>query len=128
MQDVRLVRATYSVAWGLLAGLAVFGVACGSGGDAVRNDVDQGAAAAPLPEPDYTLDASNTHNKFSSAIPAVLRVPSGSVVRVETKEATDDQFDLGSTTDDVHHSKSIKETNEREYDKSDGHFDRHFHE
>ena len=59
-----------------------------------------GAAAEP-PAPQYFLDATQTHNKFSRTIPPALRVPSGAVVQVETQEATDGQLTLESTPDDV---------------------------
>ena len=42
--------------------------------------------------PEYFLDKGNTHNKFSRAIPPILTVPSGAVVEVYTKEASDGQF------------------------------------
>jgi acetamidase/formamidase len=57
--------------------------------------------ARPVPEPQYTLSDENTHNKFSSAIPPVLRVPSGAVVEVFTQEATGGQLGPDSTLDDV---------------------------
>ncbi len=62
-------------------------------------------ASDPDPDPsapvavDYVLDASRTHNKFSAAIPPVLRVPSGAIIEVQTKEASDGQFDLSSTAE-----------------------------
>ena len=49
--------------------------------------------------PDYYLGTSQTHNKFSAAIPPVLTVPSGAVVEVYTKEASDGQFDINSTVE-----------------------------
>ena len=42
--------------------------------------------------PDYVLSADQKHNKFSSAIPPVIRVPSGSVIKVDTEEASDGQL------------------------------------
>ncbi len=53
------------------------------------------------PTPQYTLTAENTHNKFSAAIPPALRVPSGAVVEVFTKEATDGQLNANSSLEDV---------------------------
>jgi len=50
---------------------------------------------------DFTLDKSHIHSKFSSAIKPVLRVPSGAVVKIETKEATDGQFTPDSTADAI---------------------------
>jgi acetamidase/formamidase len=64
-----------------------------SGGSAV--------AAADIPEPDAVLTDDQTHNRWSSTIPAAVSVASGSVVEVFTKEASDGQFDLGSTDADV---------------------------
>lgn len=54
-----------------------------------------------LPEVDFVLADEPTHNKFSRAIPPVLRVPSGSVVRLSTKEATDGQLTINSTAADI---------------------------
>jgi hypothetical protein len=42
--------------------------------------------------PDYVLSAEQKHNKFSSAIPPVLRVSTGSVIKVDTHEASDGQL------------------------------------
>lgn len=54
-----------------------------------------------VPEPEYVIDQTHTHNKFSSTIPPVLRVPDGAVVQVETKEASDGQFSKSSTVEAV---------------------------
>ncbi|MDE2771862.1 MAG: acetamidase/formamidase family protein [Bacteroidota bacterium] len=51
--------------------------------------------------PEYFLDTGNTHNKFSRSIPPILTVPSGAVVEVHTKEASDGQFSPESTVEDV---------------------------
>ena len=51
--------------------------------------------------PEYFLDTENTHNKFSRSIPPTLTVPSGAVVEVYTKEASDGQFSPESTVEDV---------------------------
>ena len=56
---------------------------------------------AEAPEAQFRLTADQTHNKFSSTIPPVLTVPSGAVVEVATEEATDGQFDLQTTLEDV---------------------------
>jgi acetamidase/formamidase len=78
----------------LLLALALAAPACSSG-----------AAAEPsppaVPRPQFKLDAENTHNKFSSKIEPRLRVPSGAIVQVETKEATDRQLSPKSTSADV---------------------------
>ncbi len=50
------------------------------------------ALAQETPAPQYRLTQDQTHNKFSSAIPPVLRVPSGAVVEVQTEEASDGQI------------------------------------
>lgn len=57
--------------------------ACGGG---------QTDPARDTPRPEYTLTAEHTHNRFSAAIPPTLRVPSGAIVEVFTKEASDGQF------------------------------------
>ncbi len=56
-------------------------------------------------EPQYFLSSEKTHNKFSKSIPPVLRVPSGAVVQVETKEATDGQLSINSKSEDVQNVK-----------------------
>lgn len=56
---------------------------------------------ATVPTPDFVLTADQTHNKFSSAIPAVVRVPSGSVIEAFTEEASDGQLLADATLEDV---------------------------
>ena len=46
----------------------------------------------PIPTPDFTLGTETTHNRWSAAIPPVLTVPSGAVVEVHTREASDGQI------------------------------------
>ncbi len=60
-----------------------------------------GEGRRQAPEPEYFLSSEHTHNKFSRSIPPALQVPSGAVVQVETKEATDGQLTPGSTAADV---------------------------
>ena len=82
----------------LLVGLA----AC-----ATPRATDPGPAPAaaehgePAIQAEYSLTAERTHNKFSRTIPPTLRVPSGAVVELWTKEATDGQLHVGSTAEDV---------------------------
>lgn len=52
-------------------------------------------------EPQYFLTTDNTHNKFSAAIPPILTVPSGAIIEVYTKEASDGQLTPESTVEDV---------------------------
>ena len=54
-----------------------------------------------VPEPDYRLTAAQTHNKFSRQIEPVLRVPSGAVIELELKEASDGQLTPTSTAADI---------------------------
>ncbi|RMF62592.1 MAG: acetamidase, partial [Calditrichaeota bacterium] len=61
----------------------------------------QQQGADNIPAPQYSLTADQTHNKFSRAIAPVLKVPSGAVVEVQTKEATDGQLNVNSTSADV---------------------------
>jgi acetamidase/formamidase len=51
--------------------------------------------------PDYVLSAEQKHNKFSSAIPPVVRVPTGSVIKVDTHEASDGQLHRNANIDDL---------------------------
>ena len=62
---------------------------------------DEATPEIAAPTPQFFLSTENTHNKFSSTIPPALRVPSGAVVQVETKEATDGQLTPDSTAEDV---------------------------
>ncbi len=57
--------------------------------------------AQDYPAPQYTLTAEHTHNRFSRRIPPALRVPSGAIVEVFTKEATDGQLSPESTSEDI---------------------------
>ena len=53
------------------------------------------------PAAEYFLSSENTHNRFSRTIPPVLRVPSGAVIEVLTKEASDQQMSPTSTVEDI---------------------------
>lgn len=56
---------------------------------------------APVPDPDFTLTAEQTHSRWSAAIEPVLTVPSGSVIEAFTAEASDGQLGPGSAVDDL---------------------------
>ena len=58
-------------------------------------------ASDPVPEPQFTLPAENTHARWSRTIPPVLTVPSGAVVEVFTQEATGGQLSRESVLDDL---------------------------
>ena len=51
--------------------------------------------------PDYILTADQKHNKFSSLIPPVLKVQSGSIIKAETSEASDGQLHKNAKIDDL---------------------------
>ena len=51
--------------------------------------------------PDYVLTADQKHNKFSSLIPPVLKVKSGSIIKAETSEASDGQLHKNAKIDDL---------------------------
>lgn len=94
-------QATVSVG-GVL--LAVATIGCTPAAEEQGDDVatpGRPAATRAVPESQYTLSDENTHNKFSSVIPAALRVPSGAVVELFTHEATGGQLDLDSTLEDL---------------------------
>ena len=54
-----------------------------------------------VPEADYTLSSDQTHNRWSSQIKPLLRVESGSVIEVDTEEASDQQLTPESTVEDL---------------------------
>jgi acetamidase/formamidase len=54
-----------------------------------------------VPEADYTLSSDQTHNRWSSQIKPLLRVESGSVIEVNTEEASDQQLTPESTVEDL---------------------------
>ena len=57
--------------------------------------------AAETPTPDFTLGSENSHNRWSAIIPPQLTVPSGAVVEVFTKEASDGQITESTTAEDL---------------------------
>lgn len=57
--------------------------------------------AGRIPAPDYFLSDEQTHNKFSSTIPPVIRVPSGAVILAKTQEASARQLSVTSTAADL---------------------------
>ncbi len=75
--------------------------ACAPAPPRPADDALAGPAGATLPTPEYVLDAGRTHNRFSSTIPPVLRVPSGAIVELHTKEATDGQLTPDSTVEAI---------------------------
>ena len=52
-------------------------------------------------KPDYFLTADQKHNKFSKLIPPVLKVKSGSIIKAETHEASDQQLHSKANLDDL---------------------------
>lgn len=62
---------------------------------------DVAEIAMPAIVPDFTLTRDQTHNKFSSQIPAAITVPSGSIIEAYTHEATGGQLQHGSTVADL---------------------------
>lgn len=93
--------AVFRVPLAVLMALAAWGCAAPPGDSAPAPPENPAPAPATLPAPDFELGDEQTHNKFSSVIPPVLRVPSGAVVRVRTKEATDGQLRHGSPLEDL---------------------------
>ncbi len=79
-------------------------VACSGSGDGASEapaEMPARTPAAQAPAPDFTLGSENTHNRFSAAIPPVLTVPSGSVIEVRTKEASDGQITAETAAEDL---------------------------
>ncbi|MBO6880693.1 acetamidase/formamidase family protein [Winogradskyella sp.] len=52
-------------------------------------------------KPDFTITKEQTHNKFSSSIPPILTVKSGAIIEAYTEDASDEQFNLNSTLEDL---------------------------
>lgn len=96
----RMLSFLYSSLFCLIA-LAFILPSCTPGSTEVVEEPAAIAQARPALTPDYTLSADQTHNKFSSAIPPVLTVTSGAVIEAFTEEASDQQFTLNSTVEDV---------------------------
>ena len=82
------------------AGCLIF-FALGAAACARAGEEPQAADGDPVPEPQFTLAAENTHARWSRTIPPVLTVPSGGVVEVFTQEATGGQLSMESTVADV---------------------------
>ena len=55
----------------------------------------------PIPDADFRLGTENTHNRWNAVIPPVLTVPSGAVVEMHTKEASDGQITESAAVDDL---------------------------
>ena len=81
--------------------LSVLALAAACGAPAPAPPPDPDPEPAPVPTPDFTLAADNTHNRWSATIPPVLTVPSGAVVEIFTKEASDGQITLETTAEDL---------------------------
>ena len=84
--------------WSLLVSVLLF--SC-SETTAPEAGTAEALLTANTPEPDYQLTKDQTHNKFSAAIPPVLRVPTGAVIEAFTEDASDEQFDLNSGLEDL---------------------------
>ena len=83
----------------VLPAVLVLVTACGSPAPAPAPDAEP--EPDPVPTPDFTLPADNTHNRWSATIAPVLTVPSGAVVEIFTKEASDGQITLETTAADL---------------------------
>ena len=63
---------------------------------AAVEEVKQMVSKKEIPKPQYSLTKDQTHNKFSSTIPPILRVKPGAVIEAYTEDASDEQFHLHS--------------------------------
>ncbi len=72
-------------------------------GCSAAEEVQEEAQVEPSNKPvaEYFLTSEKTHNRWSRTIPPVLRVPSGAVIEVQTKEASDQQISPTSTLEDL---------------------------
>ncbi len=80
---------------------AIILIALSIGTSACVDNNGQHDTSKPSTKPDFTLSASQTHNKFSRSIEPAVAVPSGSIVEVFTHEATGGQFDPDSSVYDL---------------------------
>lgn len=104
-------RGTYRPRRFALAGIAVLtaAIACEPAADAPADPGATGFGPASDPEParqavpapTVTIDTSNTHARWSAAIPPVARAPSGTVIEAFTKEASDGQVTRATTIEDL---------------------------
>ncbi len=62
---------------------------------------DAGKPQNTAQKADYVLTSDQTHDKFSSAIPPALTVPSGAVIEAHTHEATGGQLAIDSSVEDL---------------------------
>lgn len=66
-----------------------------------EQNVEENEESTSVPEPGYTLSADQTHSYWSSTIEPLIRVESGSVIEVNTEEASDKQLNPESTVEDI---------------------------
>ncbi|NNF28598.1 MAG: hypothetical protein HKN73_15335, partial [Gemmatimonadetes bacterium] len=76
------------VAW---AGAALL-AACQGPSNVSDSEPAAEAQGMNVPQAEFVLAAEDTHNRWSAQIPPALTVPSGAVVEVHTKEASDGQI------------------------------------
>ncbi len=84
----------------LLSLVLATGCAPGDGTGAAEEMAD-GEEVSPTPEPQHTLTADQTHNRWSRAIPPILTVESGAVIEAYLEEASDRQLTPESTVEDL---------------------------
>ncbi len=89
----------------VLVGVALPTLACGGrepeGGTVGDRPAAGSAAERTVPAPAHSLRADQTHNRWSRAIPPILRVPSGTVIEAYLEEASDGQLTPASTAADL---------------------------
>lgn len=79
-------------AWNLVGRTALLTTLSSLPGCEPAVDGPAGETRAAVPEPQFTLTADQTHNRWSRTIPPVVRVPSGAVIEAHLEEASDGQF------------------------------------
>lgn len=85
----------------LLALVLAPGCAPESGTDSAAAVPGGEEGGPPAPEPQHTLTADQTHNRWSRAIPPILTVESGAVIEAYLEEASDRQLTPESTVEDL---------------------------
>lgn len=85
----------------LLSLVLALGCAPGGGADSAAAVPGGEEGRPPTPEPQHTLTADQTHNRWSRTIPPILTVESGAVIEAYLEEASDRQLTPESTVEDL---------------------------
>ena len=94
-------RDSLSAGGALLSLVLALGCAPDGGTESAAAGAGAEEGASPTPEPQHTLTADQTHNRWSRTIPPILTVASGAVIEAYLEEASDGQLTPESTFEDL---------------------------